>query len=85
MITKKIANRIRQLRTEKGLTQFDVAVVGGIDPAHFGFVELGKTGFTIDTLNKILKGLEVSWAEFFNDKMFEDGNATTEVRQMVKR
>ena len=62
-ITLAVAARIRQLRLERGLSQEEVSLTAGINPAYYGQVERGLKCPTIDTLYKISLALGVSLPE----------------------
>jgi len=65
MIKEKIGDRIRQLRTETGLSQEKFALKIGMDRTYFASVELGKRNIAIVNLEKIADGLGVSLSELF--------------------
>ena len=65
MITDRVGNRIRELRTHTGLSQEKFAQKIGMDRTYFASVELGKRNVSIVNIEKIANGLEVSLSEFF--------------------
>ena len=67
MITAKIGNRIRELRTQTGLRQEKFAQKIGMDRTYFASVELGKRNISIVNIEKIANGLEISLSELFKD------------------
>ena len=67
MITAKIGNRIRELRTQTGLSQEKFAQKIGMDRTYFASVELGKRNISIVIIEKIANGLEISLSELFKD------------------
>lgn len=67
MITTKIGNRIRELRTQTGLSQEKFAQKIGMDRTYFASVELGKRNISIVNIEKIAKGLNVSLSELFKN------------------
>ncbi len=67
MITNKIGNRIRELRSRTGLSQEKFAQKIGMDRTYFASVELGKRNISIVNIEKIANGLDVSLSEFFKD------------------
>ena len=70
----KIGMRIKELRTEKNLTQEAVAWNAEVDRTFMNHVENGKRNVSIDTLTKIIcNGLEVSFKDFFNNELFTNG------------
>lgn len=66
MITDKIGNRIRELRSYTGLSQEKFAQKIGMDRTCFASVELGKRNISIVNIEKIAKGLEISLSELFD-------------------
>ena len=67
MITDKIGNRIRELRSRTGLSQEKIAQKIGMDRTYFASVELGKRNISIVNIEKIANGLDVTLSEFFKD------------------
>lgn len=67
MITTKIGNRIRELRTQTGLSQEKFAQKIGMDRTYFASVELGKRNVSIVNIEKIANGLNVSLSELFKN------------------
>ena len=67
MITAKIGNRIRELRTQTGLSQEKFAQKIGMDRTYFASVELGKRNISIVNIVKIANGLEISLSELLKD------------------
>lgn len=59
-----IAQRIKTLRTEKGLTQEDFYNDTNI---HIGRIELGKRDISVSTLSKICDYFNISINEFLKD------------------
>jgi len=67
-----IGLRIRELRTDKKLTQEELAWKSDVDRTFMNHVEKGKRNISIKSLEKIvLDGLEMSLKQFFNHKSFE--------------
>ena len=67
MITERVGNRIRELRSQTGLSQEKFAAKIGMDRTYFASVELGKRNISIVNLEKIADGLNVSLAELFRN------------------
>lgn len=66
MITETIGNRIRDLRSEKGLSQEKLALKADLDRTYLAGVENGKRNLSIKSLEKIINALEVSFQDFFH-------------------
>ena len=67
MITQKIGARIRDLRTQLGISQEKFAMKIGMDRTYFASVELGKRNVSIVNIEKIANGLGVSLSELFQN------------------
>lgn len=59
---KQIGNKIRQIRTEKNLTQEEFAEEIGLSVSYLGQVERGQRKASIKTLEKIGETLDVPLA-----------------------
>lgn len=60
-----VGDRIRAIRKAKELTQQELAERSNLDDAYIGAVERGERNFSIDTLDKIIEGLDISPGELF--------------------
>lgn len=70
-IKTKIGLRIKELRTEKNLTQEAVAWKAEVDRTFMNHVENGKRNVSIETLEKIVcNGLGLSFKDFFTQDLF---------------
>ena len=67
MITQKIGARIRELRTQLGISQEKFAMKIGMDRTYFASVELGKRNVSIVNIEKIANGLGVSLSKLFQN------------------
>lgn len=65
MITVSLGKRIRELRTQTGLSQEKFALKIGMDRTYFASVEAGKRNIAICNIKKIDDGLGVSLSELF--------------------
>ncbi|MFR8472066.1 MAG: helix-turn-helix domain-containing protein [Clostridium fessum] len=66
MIQQKIGVRIKELRISLGLSQEKFALKIGMDRTYFASVEAGKRNISINNLEKIINGLELSFSDFFS-------------------
>lgn len=64
-IAQQVGARIRQLRTERGMSLEKLALECGMNPAFLGHVERGLRCPTVYTLARVCGGLGVSLAELF--------------------
>ena len=72
-IKRRIGLRIRELRTERGISQEDFANLIGMSRSYFGEVETGKRNVAVVNLEKIAKGLGVTLDKFFDSSYFSEG------------
>ena len=77
-----IGSRIRQLRTDRGLSQEQVALKAEITTAYLGMVERSQKNPTVMTVEKICHALGVSLVEFFADS-FQPNNDLDEVSTQI--
>ena len=61
-----LGQKIRQFRTSQGLSQEELALRAGLNPAHLGHIERGLKSPTIDTISKISEALNVELSQLFD-------------------
>lgn len=59
---------LKELRSNKGLTQEEVALLSGISRSHYTSIEIGTKTPSVDVAKKIGKTLKFDWVIFFNNK-----------------
>lgn len=64
-LTKRIGERIRSLRKARGLSQEELAEKAAVHYTFIGQVERGEKNFSIDTLERVIIGLDTSFEEIF--------------------
>jgi transcriptional regulator with XRE-family HTH domain len=69
-IKTKIGLRIKELRTEKNLTQEAIAFKAEVDRTFMNHVENGRRNVSIESLEKIVSGLDTNIKDFFNSDLF---------------
>lgn len=67
MITEQLGRRIKEKRTELGLSQEKFALSIGMDRTYLASVEKGKRNISIINIEKIAKGLNISLSDLFRD------------------
>ena len=60
---RALANRIRELRDQKGISQEELAHRAGLSRTGMGFLETGKRWPRLDTLMKVADGLNITLDE----------------------
>ncbi|QHW35607.1 helix-turn-helix transcriptional regulator (plasmid) [Paenibacillus rhizovicinus] len=64
-LAELIGARIRQIRKSRGLTQEQLGERAQLQSTYIGGVERGDRNISVDTLDKLIRALEVSPSEFF--------------------
>lgn len=70
-IQKKFGRRVKELRTEKKISQETLAFDADIERAYVSHLENGRRNISIKNMEKILNALGVSFADFFETKSFK--------------
>ncbi|WP_240471461.1 helix-turn-helix domain-containing protein [Flavobacterium cauense] len=60
-----MGKRIKEIRTEKNLSQQDLAAKCNYEKSNMSRIEAGRVNLTLTTLDKVSKGLEVELMELF--------------------
>lgn len=72
-ISKKVGQRIKDLRKKRGLTQEKLSELSGIDPKHLQLMESNRpSNSRVDTIQYIANAFGLTISEFFSDDFFED-------------
>lgn len=66
MIKEELGQEIRRLRTSQGYSQEDFAKVSGLDRTYISDVEQGKRNVSIESIEKIARGLNITLPELFS-------------------
>ncbi|MFH1407514.1 MAG: helix-turn-helix transcriptional regulator [Patescibacteria group bacterium] len=64
-ISKKLGQKIRKIRENKGLSQEKVALEANLNRAYIGYIERGERNPSIKTVSKIAKVLKTPLYELF--------------------
>ena len=65
-IEKIIGQRIRNYRTQKGLSQEKLAELAGCHPTYIGQLEHGEKNATLESVEKIASAMGISLSELFD-------------------
>lgn len=71
-IAKIIGQRIRNYRTQKGLSQEKLAELAGCHPTYIGQLERGEKNATLESVEKIASAMDISLSEL-SDKLGKSG------------
>ena len=72
-----IGGKIRYYRKKLDLSQEALALKAGLHPAYLGKLERNEKNPTIETMDKIVTAIGISYAEFFSD-IEESSNDSSE-------
>lgn len=76
-----VGARVRYFRHLRGLSQEQLALQAGINPAFLGHLERGLKSPTITTLDKLVRALSITFEELFA----EDTCTTDHTREAAMR
>ena len=65
-IQQQLGARLRSFRIIHQYSIEELAHKAGLNPAHLGKIERGERNFTIQSLDRIVKALEISYALLFD-------------------
>ncbi len=66
MLKHDIGNRIKFLRNKIGISQEKLALKADVDRTYLAGIESGKRNATLDSIEKIIRALEISAKDFFD-------------------
>lgn len=70
-VAKIIGQRVRNYRTEKGLSQEKLAEISSCHPTYIGQVERGEKNATLEIIDRIASALNIPLSRLF-EKIGED-------------
>lgn len=70
-IKVKVGQRIKEIRSELGISQEALANKADLDRTYVTDVENGRRNISIENLEKLIIALESSLADFFNSSIFQ--------------
>lgn len=65
MITERFGQRIKKIRNNQGISQEKFALLIDMDRTYYASVENGKRNVSINNIEKIAKGFNISLEELF--------------------
>ncbi len=64
-IKKDFGLRLKELRNKRGITQYQLAELAGIDPKHMSHIETGRSFPKADLIEKFASALSIDYTELF--------------------
>lgn len=77
-LSKQVGQRIRNYRTNSGLSQEKLAELSGCHPTYIGQVERGEKNATLDSIERIASALQVPLSQLF-EKLDASQEATNSI------
>lgn len=71
-IKKDFGLRIKELRNKKGITQYQLAEMTGIDPKHMSHIETGRSFPKADLIEKLANALKIEYTELFQTEHLQE-------------
>lgn len=65
-LKKNIGKRIKEIRKQRGLSQEKLSEIIDIEQHTLSYIETGRNFFTAETLEKIIKALDIEPQELFS-------------------
>ena len=69
---------LKNIRTEKNLTQSEIAKMAGVDVTMISKIELGERRPSVEVAKKIAAVLGFNWTRFFEDDSNDEQAASKE-------
>ena len=85
MLERDIGNRIRSIRSDRGLRLADLASTTGFSPGQLSKIECGKVSSPISTLELIARALEVNLEQLLSDGAQTDNLPKPKEISIVKK
>ena len=82
-LQEHIANRVRYLRLLQDLTQEDLSEKAGLGINYIHNIENKRLNIKVETLEKIIKALGLSYGEFFNFAQADNHNSINRLFEEV--
>ena len=70
-IKDKVGQRIKELRNDLEISQEALGLKADVDRTYVTDVENGRRNVSVEILERLIKALGVSIADFFNSKAFK--------------
>ncbi|MGM0112116.1 helix-turn-helix domain-containing protein [Enterococcus sp. DIV0187] len=72
MLNELVTKRLREIRESKNMSRAVLAEKSGIDETYLGRIERNEINTTVQTLDKIIKSLDITYDDFFSMFTLDD-------------
>lgn len=69
-----LGQRVHQLRTERKLSQEQLALRSNITPTYLGLIERNVKNPTVKVVEQLCNAMNISLADFFQSAQYDDSN-----------
>ncbi len=84
-IKKELGEKIKRIRKKRNLTQEQLAEIIEISPRNLSGIELGVNFVKAETLEKIIKALNVTTEEMFSNEHLQDSKELVkQIKEFLK-
>jgi len=84
MDKKQLANKLKELRKNKKLTQQDVAKKLGVTQAYYSSIENAAHNVSVEKLEEVYKALEYDIADFISNDETEIKSLLYNIEELLK-
>lgn len=71
-LKKDFGLRLKELRSKKGITQYQLAEMVGIDPKHMSHIETGRSFPKADLIEKFADALGIDYTKLFKTEHLQE-------------
>ena len=71
-LKKDFGLRLKELRNKRGITQYQLAELAGIDPKHMSHIETGRSFPKADLIAKFAEALNIDYTKLFRTEHLQD-------------
>jgi transcriptional regulator with XRE-family HTH domain len=77
-----VGRRLESIRNQKGLSQYRLSKITGVSQPYLSGIEAGTKNPTLDKMEQICKGLEITLAQFVSE---DTESVPFEIQQLVQK
>ncbi len=82
-ISIKLGKQIRNIRHSKGISQEKLAEIANLNVSFIGQIERGVKKPTVETIEKIVNALDISFYELFSFKEIKDKSLNSSITDKI--
>lgn len=78
-----IGKRIREYRNAKGISQEELSLRSNMNTSHLGQIERGEKSPTLDTIEKLVNSLGITFEDLFSLKLVSSSNEEPSIERII--